>query len=292
MDINSQLYTRVELNRPFRDVTTMCTIIGVTVVVLLMAMALPAARKDSKATLVAYPFPYIESIETPVPLDPPDDGELEIVESGYTPVTDLAGDPMISWAAIVANTSSTMTAASTVFIRLMDAEGNRIDSYSGTAVRIPNLMPGEEIGVGNTGYIDAGDIFDAHIDLVDTEWYEPSQTALAEGSITTSDFIIERVNIGDTESYWGSDGISAPTNELGDLRVTFTVTNTYPDTFQNIFLCAVYRNADGEIIGADSSGEVFFSVDYPPGQSIRIFESEYPPPPATDDDRTIVYPLP
>ena len=282
--------TMVELQRPLHNAALMCVVVGTTAMALLVAAAWPASTAEEASAdppPEALPFDF----DIPEPVPDPGDGELEIVESGYTHMTDLVGDAMVSWAAIVTNTSSTMTAVSTVFIEPYDTDGDSLTQERdwGVSAHIHNLMPGETVGVGTTSYIDEGDFADLDLHIGHTDWYKPEESRFGEGNLTTSDIETERVNIGETANYWSSDGISFPENEDGDLLVTFTVESTFPTILENVSATAVFRNDDGDIIGASSPDDIGYHVDYPPGWSIRTVETTYGPPPGIAEEQTEMY---
>lgn len=285
----------VELHRPFHDVAIMCAVTGITAIMLLVAAAWPSSAADEPSAAAEPPLadPPVNAPQGEPQADP-GDGDLEIIESGYTPMEDLAGDTMVSWAAIVKNTSPTMTAVSSVHIEVYDADDESLteDHDWDTAATIANLMPGQVVGVGSTSYIDDGDVDRVDVNFGETEWYEPGLSWLGEGNLTTSDVETEWVNIGKKSNYWSEDGISFPENETGDLLVTFTVESTYPMMLESVSACAVFRNEDGDIIGASRPSDIGYHVDYPSGWSIRSLETSYGPPDGIDADQTQVYALP
>jgi|GEM_PF-5378357 len=281
----------VELNRPLRDVAVGSAIAGITAITLLIAAAWPAPD-DLEPPASANPPPQVEPDLGPESQPAPGDGKLEIIESGYTPIKDLAGDSMVSWGAIVENTSATMTAVSTVYIEPYDTDGESLgaDTDWDLAVEVEHLMPGEVIGVGSTSYIDDGDFDGLKMHIGETIWFNPED--LDEGSLTTSDIATEWVDVGSTSNYWSDDGISFPENERGDLQVTFTVTSTFSTLLQDVSACVIYRDKDGDIIGASRPDDIGYSVDYPPGWSIRTLETSYGPPEGLDEGSIEVYALP
>lgn len=281
----------VELARPLHTVATSCIVVAVTAVALLTAAAWSTGTGTETPAAENTP-PQLELDYGPEPVEDSGDGGLEIVESGYTPMVDLAGDAMVSWGVIVKNTSSTMAAVSGVYIEPRDTDGESLaaDTDWDHWVDIENLMPGETVGVGSTSYIDDGDLDELEVHIGTTMWFTPED--LGNGTLTTTEIETEWVNVGERSNYWSSDGISFPENDRGDLLVTFTVTSTYSTLLENVSACAIYRNDDGEIIGASRPDDVGYSTDYPPGWSIRSLETDYTPPEELDVDAIEVYALP
>ncbi|MFD0557429.1 hypothetical protein FB566_2699 [Stackebrandtia endophytica] len=281
---------QVELTRPLHTVMVGGTVAMITVIALLVTAAWPGPD-DALPTAESTP-PLVEPDYGPEAQVNPEDSSLEIIEFGFTPMADLAGDTMVSWGAIVMNTSSTMTAVSGVYIEPYDTDGESLafDTEWDLWVDIKHLMPGETIGLGSTSYIDDGDFDTLEVHIGTIEWYVPEE--LGNGTLTTTDIDTEWVNVGERKNYWSSDGISFPENERGDLRVTYTVTSTYSTLLDNVSVCVIYRNDDGEIIGSSRPDDVGYTTDYPPGWSIRSVETSYGPPEDLDVDRIEVYALP
>lgn len=215
-----------------------------------------------------------------------DGGELTIVESGYTGLTDLAGDRMVSWGLIVENTSKTEVATSVVSYQAIDANGDEVSAEVAwdNKVEIFALKPGERTGVGATSYLGV-EFEKLTFHFSNTIW---TPDAKAIGTVEAEKVSVKRVGKGDDENYWGSDGISHPVNAKGRLRITIRVESGYRVLVGGA-ATAIYRDTDGEIVGASDPDDFERYGDFPPGWCERTIEVGPGPPAAAVDEKVEVY---
>lgn len=225
----------------------------------------------------------------------PGGGAITIVESGYRRLTDLAGDPMLSVGAVVANTSTSMTGAAEIEVSLVDDDGKPVEDPErrSLTITVPPLLPGQRSGLGSTAYTArTGEYSSVQLTIGRTRWWPPDAAPPELGAITVSDVTVSWQGKGERESYWNDSGISAPVNKRGRMNLAFHVESAQPDIV-NTAISVVYRDTEGHIVGGygTDDGHEFYGL-IPPGRSERSLEIRYGPPAGTADTAPEVYLLP
>ncbi|HEY1178763.1 MAG TPA: hypothetical protein VGF17_21635 [Phytomonospora sp.] len=229
------------------------------------ATADPAPGTPTTPVLDTPGSPYPQAVE------PPPGSELAIVESGSTPMRDLVGDHMLSWGVVVENPSATLHVSGTV---TMTATVDGVEDP--VSVQLAFLAPGAKTAIGDTSYVADGTVSDVDFAVTGVQW---SDTRGMSYAATATGIEGTWVDVGETENYWSSDGISFPVNERGDLNLNFRVESSHDVLARNTVYTALFRDRDGEIVGAYSDA---FGVDViPPGWSTRQFRVQYGPPEST-----------
>ncbi|CAM3554832.1 hypothetical protein [Stackebrandtia soli] len=236
--------------------------------------------------------------ETEQTVDPPveefteaaDGGSVEIVEYGFTPVKDVAGDDQISWGVIVENTSADSVAIATVALAVKGEDGSSLTEGTGWDVDVmtPLLAPGERVGIGSTSYIDDGEVADAKPTISAERWWLAADQPTAADAVDVSELTSDWVGAGDEVPYWGSDGIGSFVDTDGTLRLRFRV-EVEGEAIHSPRAVAIFRNEDGDIIGANRPDEIGSSTTIPHGWSYQEINVKYGPPPNTDADSIEIY---
>lgn len=247
----------------------------------LSAFLLAPSSVDTASPPVGTP-----ATETPPQLAPqqaeaPAEGTLTLTESGYTPVRDLVGDHLLSWGGVVENTASALYAVPTVKATFK-AGGETVELGSPVGV----IAPGTKSAVGSTDYIPDGKLGEVTISLVAVRWVDTLGASLA---VTVNEVEGTWVGAGETANYWSSDGISFPVDERGDLVLAFRVESRAATMIEQLTYVALFRDADGRIIGAYS--EIGLGEMVPPGWCLRDFRVRYGPPDRTVEDGVEVHVL-
>jgi hypothetical protein len=156
---------------------------------------------------------------------------VEITEMGFSAGQDVSGTPegasRVSWGAIVENTSD--RAANGVDLRATyhDADGTTEDR-----LYTVDLLPGQRLGVGE--------------DLVALD---------LNGPIVDVEFTVDRVESWrprDADAAIAADDVWVGYSPDGELTVAFVARSPNDSAVESISARAVFRNADGEIVGGSS----------------------------------------
>jgi len=196
------------------------------------AGALAACSPDSQPTTTE----SAPSISDPPPdaampdTAPPASGGLQVVESGWSHEAKENGR-VRSYGVIVENTSDRVAFQTTAEVRFIDAAGNDAMDPSGSFLdgRVTVVRPGERIGFGATFLADGDAATKMEVALTTAEWWAEDNTALEFAAITVGDVATDR---------------SHPPKQL-----MFAVTSGYTENLTSTRAAAVFRNADGKIVG-------------------------------------------
>lgn len=71
--------------------------------------------------------------------------------------------------------------------------------------------------------------------------------------------------------------------------MTIRVESGYRELLVSALATAIYRDADGEIVGASAPRDFEEDGDFPPGWSVRTIEANPGPPDSAVDDKIEVY---
>lgn len=154
--------------------------------------------------------------------------ELEIVDEGFSSFDGGQGGIEGSWAIVVENSGDGAANALPVTAVFKDAAGAVIASESYLLKQVP---AGGELGFAHEFL--AGDL-PAPIDSMDVTLGEPS---ILDSSHDEGEYTISGVTL-------------APAGGLqGGWRAVFTIDSSYEPTMSNADLYAVFRDADGKIVG-------------------------------------------
>jgi len=255
--------------------------VAVAAAVLSALFLAPAGDTDTPAPPPG--APAAAAIQRPLPLqaEPPVEGALNLTESGYTPLRDLVGDQLLSWGGVVENTASALYAVPTVRATFT-AGGEEVTLESPVGA----IAPGTKSAVGGTDYIPSGKLGKVTVSVVAVRWVDTVGTPLV---VSVSEIEATWIGAGDKANYWSSDGISFPVDERGDLVVTFRAESQAPTLIRSPVYVALYRDADGRILGAHS--DVSIGDVLPPGWCLRDFRVNEGPPEKTAEDGVEVYVL-
>lgn len=164
--------------------------------------------------------------------EPPLTGRpLVVVEQGLSTFPDPI-DPTASlggYGVVLENPNRTVMATGVrVVTRVLDASGAEllVDSAVLNAV-----LPGQRMAVGRTLIEPLDSPTQLDIDVEVSAWLRPASTT---GALSARDVVTEP-------------------EEGGGVITTFTVTSTWPDPDEGVDVTAVYRAADGKILGAEST---------------------------------------
>jgi hypothetical protein len=221
---------------------------------------------------------------------PPDHGTVKIDETGFENIKDVAGEPQVTWGAVIENTSGTATAAVELRITYLNRAGKKIKVegfYEQAAV--PAVLPGRRTGVGGVTYLDDPAVAEVRIRVGTTRWWvDPGKPpTLTIGRIRT-----DWRDKGEPVPYWGGGKIGAFRNDRGTLYVTFRVDSSYRTVLSRAGVTAVFRNAKGRIVGGSSMTDLGLDVAVPPGWSDQSLRVKYGPPDDVDEASTEIYVYP
>ena len=154
--------------------------------------------------------------------------EVEIVDEGFSSFDGGQGGIEGSWAIVVENSGDGAANALPITAEFKDAAGAVIASESHLLKQVP---AGGEVGFAHEFL--AGDL-PAPIDSMEVTLGEPSSL---NSSYDDGEYTISGVTL-------------APAGGLlGGWRAVFTIDSSYEPTMSNADLYAVFRDADGEIVG-------------------------------------------
>lgn len=155
---------------------------------------------------------------------------VEIIEMGFSAGQDVGGSPEggsdVSWGAIVENTSDRAAHGVDLRATYHDADGTTEDRL----YTVDLLLPGQRLGVGEdlVGPLDLnGPVVDVGVTVDRVESWRPRDAGAA---ITADDVWV---------------GYSPD----GELTVAFVARSPNDSAVESISTRAVFRNADGEIVG-------------------------------------------
>ncbi|MEV0840208.1 hypothetical protein AB0I55_11710 [Actinocatenispora sera] len=266
----------------------------VAILVLIVLLAIKGGTNHRLPTAAASPSPSASPSNAGsryAPLTtPPDHGTVKIDETGFENIRDVAGEPQVTWGAIIENTSGKATAAVELRITYLDRAGKKLkveDFYERAAV--PAVLPGRRTGVGGVTYLDDPAVAAVRIRVGTTRWWvEPgTPPTLAAGRIRT-----DWRDKGEQVPYWGGGKIGAFRNDRGTLYVTFRVDSSYRTVLSRAGVTAVFRNAKGHIVGGSTMTDLGLDVVLPPGWSDQSLRVKYGPPEDVDEARTEIYVYP
>jgi hypothetical protein len=184
--------------------------------------------------------------------EPTGDNPVQVVDEGFSNfMGGVNGDePQASYGFIVENTGTDVVTDISINISAYDAGGTAVATDSET---IWVLRPGERIGIGDEFY---GTTLAGPIERVEVNVGEPSNFSAeevpAEGTLT-------------------AEGITTSADDYS-VTTTFTATSTYAEQVDSPSVYAIYRDANGQIIGGS-----FGFVDFVPANGsvageIRSYE--------------------
>jgi hypothetical protein len=265
----------------------------VTSFVLAGARTGPADATGRPAPSTPEPTPP-ETAPQEIPLPASEDGgELRIVESGFSPITDVADEPLVTWGLVVENTSEQTAAAVDVSMDIVDDTGEslvtEISEYAKSR-EISLIMPGERAGIGDSTYVTGPGVADVTFELHDPLWLPVGNELYPVASLTASEIELSREEGGRVVPYWGEDGIAGYWADEGPLIIHFRVDSEYDYILDGPSAQAIFRNADGEVIGGTHPADSDVWATIPPGWSIQRMRVQYGPPAPADLERTEVYP--
>lgn len=262
------------------------TVVGLTLAALLAAAVVVAGTGTRSDEASDAPQPPPESSPPdPAPPQSPvrelpltaseDGGELRIVESGFSPITDRP-DNLVSWGLIVENTSSESAASVVLDVDVIDANGDSLVKGDGwqRSRRIDLIMPGERAGIGHATYVTGPGVADVTFELADPRWWPLDNDRRPVARLGVSE--IEIVSGG---LRWA----------IGDpLTLRFRVESGYDHMVTGPGVQMVFRDEEGEVVAGIYSGPTVHAA-IPPGWSIQRSEVRYDLPEQVDLDRTEVY---
>jgi hypothetical protein len=184
---------------------------------------------------------------------PSGDASVAVVDSGFQNfMGGFDGDERsVTYGFIVENSGEELATDISVSVSAYDAEGNAVATASHT---IYVLRPGEKMGLGDEFF---GDTFAADVDRVDFQVSEPGQgfgaeNVPAEGGLT-------------------AEGITTNADDYS-ITTTFTAKSTYAEQIDSPSVYAIYRNADGAIIGGSSGYLDFIPPNGSTAGEVRSWE--------------------
>lgn len=152
-------------------------------------------------------------------------GDIAVVESGFSVYTDqLSEEERVSYGFTIQNNGDQVATSVPVTIAFLDDGGTVV----GTADQnIGVLLPGQKMGLGDEPY------------------------DVATGAATM------QVTVGEPSSWEAPDnygeitvaGISTTVDDYGAPTSNFTATSTYSEQIDSPYAYAIYRNANGDIVG-------------------------------------------
>jgi hypothetical protein len=184
---------------------------------------------------------------------PSGDAAVAVVESGFSNF--MGGfdqdERSVAYGYIVENSGDDVATDITISISAYDAAGNAVASDSHT---IHVLRPGEKMGLGDEFF---GDTFAADVDRIDVQVSEPSglgsEAVPAEGTLT-------------------AEGITTTADDYS-VTTKFTAKSTYPEQLDYPSAYAIYRNAEGNIIGGSTGTVDFIPADGSVAAEVRSWDA-------------------
>lgn len=185
--------------------------------------------------------------ETTASADPPAEGEITLVESGFSGYHDeLSEADETAYAFVVENTSDQVARNVSITIGLLDASGTVLDADTES---IYVLMPGQTFGIGDAGFPPG--VTDLDIQISEpSEWADPADF----GEVT-------------------AEGISWEYDSFSDPIVSFTATSTYDSQLDGPRAYAIFRDASGNLIGGYSTYMNFIAPGGSTAGQVETFDS-------------------
>jgi hypothetical protein len=164
---------------------------------------------------------------------PTGNGTVEVVDSGFSPfMGGIDGNERTAaYGFIVENTGDELVTDIQINVSAFAADGTALANASHT---VNVLRPGQRMGLGDEFYGEnfASDVADVQIQVGEPSNYS-AENVPDEGELT-------------------AEGINSSTTEYG-IETTFTATSTYSQQVDSPVVYAVYRDAEGKIIGGSYS---------------------------------------
>jgi hypothetical protein len=185
--------------------------------------------------------------------EPSGDATVAVVESGFSNF--MGGfdqdERSVAYGFIVENSGGDIATDITISVSAYDAAGTAVASGSHT---IYVLRPGQKMGVGDEFF---GDTFAADVDRIDVQVSEPSglgsEDVPTEGELT-------------------AEGITTTADDYS-VTTKFTAKSTYAEQLDYPSAYAVYRNAEGAIIGGSTGTVDFIPASGSVAAEVRSWEA-------------------
>ena len=204
-----------------------------------------AASPTPRPTPSATPRPTPRPTPTAVPR-----AELEVTEYGFSTWQGEFDDgARLSWAVVVDNpnpASSWIATRVDIRVSFFDGGGGVVTTTSDT---VALLVPGQRAAVVGS---------DSPFSNPDLGLIESMEVRLGEPSWEQADGPLGAFEV---------SGVQVRTGQFGDSAVTGQVSSTFVDEIENAYATAVYRNADGAIVGGD-----FTFIEFIPSGEATPFE--------------------
>lgn len=239
--------------------TPLFVAIGVVVTIALVALIVMLTGDDDTASPDDPPTtdPRVPTTPTDDTIDEPDDppsgnATVEVVDSGFSNF--MGGfdqdERSASYGFIIENTGDTLATDIQVSVSAYDAAGTAVASASHT---VYVLRPGEQMGIGDEFF---GTTLTTDIDSVDVQVGEPSDFGIddvpAEGALT-------------------AEGITTRADDY-NLTTTFTAKSTYAQQIDSPSAYAIYRDADGNIVGGSVGWLDFLPANGSTAGEVRSYD--------------------
>jgi len=184
--------------------------------------------------------------------EPSGSAELEVVDSGFSNF--MGGfdqdERAVAYGFIVENTGDETVSNVNISVSAFDAAGTAVASESHT---IYVLRGGEKVGIGDEFY---GTDFTADVADIQVQVSEPSEFGSddvpAEGSLS-------------------AEGITTTPGDY-DITTTFTATSTYAQQIDSPYAYAIYRDANGAIIGGSTGYLDFIAANGSVAGEVRSWD--------------------
>ncbi len=263
--------------------------IGLAVVVVVVPFAFSASddEEPTESESGASEGPE-EQPELPLS-DAEDGGELRIVESGFSTVTNSNGNPMGTWGLVVENTSEDTAATQPVELDYLDSSGESlVDDEPKVNSDITAIPPGGRAGISDTVYLDRPGLDEVDIELGETEWWPLDAEGFELAELTASEVeTLVQPDSGMPEEPPSGQSVDW---EEDQMVVQFRVDSGYTRMLNNPGAFAIFRDGDGEIVGGSSPLDIESYTEFPPGWSIQRIDVGDPTPADLAPDQTEVYP--
>jgi hypothetical protein len=193
--------------------------------------------------------------DSPEPTDEPAPsgaGTVEVVDKGFSPVMGGidANERSAAYGFIIENTGDELVTDISINVSAFDAEGTALANASHT---VNVLRPGQRMGLGDEFY---GENFPADVADLQVQVGEPSNYSV--GNVPESGELT-------------AEGITSNTTEYG-VETTFTANSTYEQQVDSPVVYAIYRNAEGEIIGGSYTYMDFIPAGGSVAGSVESYE--------------------
>jgi len=238
--------------------------IGVVVAIALVALVVVLTSSDDEPSDPPTSTPTDQPEQTAGPgtttaspettaAAPSGDAEVAVVESGFSNF--MGGfdqdERSVAYGFIVENSGDDVATDITISVSAYDAAGSAVASDSHT---IHVLRPGEKLGLGDEFF---GDTFAADVDRIDVQVSEPSglgsEEVPAEGTLT-------------------AEGITTTADDYS-VTTKFTAKSTYGEQLDYPSAYAIYRNAEGKIIGGSTGTVDFIPANGSVAAEVRSWEA-------------------